>query len=439
MSQRDQSDPQAGSRRADRTVSLMALTGAFLTYCSMYAFRKPFTAGTYAGQSLWGIDYKILLVSAQVIGYMLSKFIGIKVVSEMPAHLRIRYILALIGLSWAALFLFGWIPRPWNIGALFLNGLPLGIIWGLVFAFLEGRRHTELLGAGLCVSFIVSSGMVKAAGLFLVDHLGVTEYWMPCWTGLLFLPMLLAGTWMLSRIPPPGIRDKALRSERGPMDGRQRRAFLRAFGPGIVLMVTVYVAITIFRDLRDNFAVELWTQLGYGDVPSLMVMAEIPIALAVFVLIGAMIYVQDNRKAFYLNLGIVLAGGFVLLGATWLFQRQLLPPAAWMILAGFGMYLAYVSFHTLLFERWMAYFRAKGNIGFLMYTADAFGYLGSVGILFLKHFGQPSDQWLTYIRRSGIVIGLLTVTLSLLAFAYFLQKERKPMPAGLRQAPRPTG
>ncbi|MEY3053378.1 MAG: hypothetical protein RLY31_3163 [Bacteroidota bacterium] len=439
MPRSDHSDERTAARRTDDwQVSLFALTGAFLTYCSMYAFRKPFTAGAYAEQDLWGIDYKILLVSAQVVGYMLSKFVGIKVISEMPANLRIRYILGLIGLSWSALFLFAWMPRPWNIAALFLNGLPLGMIWGLVFAFLEGRRHTELLGAGLCVSFIVSSGMVKAAGLFLMGNLGVPEYWMPFWTGLLFMPMLLGGTWILSRIPPPSVQDKALRSERVPMDGRQRRAFLRTFMPGVLLLVSVYVAITIFRDLRDNFAVELWEQLGYGDVPSLLVTAEIPIALAVFLLIGAMIFVQDNRTAFYLNLGVVLAGGLVLLSSTWLFQRSLLPPAAWMILAGFGLYLAYVSFHTLLFERWMAYFRARGNIGFLMYTADAFGYLGSVGILFIKHFGQPAGNWLAYTRRAGIVIGLLTVVFSLLAFAYFRQKEKRYIPKGLRQAAHPT-
>ena len=34
-------------------------SAAFLTYCSMYAFRKPFTAGTYQGLSLFGVDYKV--------------------------------------------------------------------------------------------------------------------------------------------------------------------------------------------------------------------------------------------------------------------------------------------------------------------------------------------------------------------------------------------
>ena len=67
-----------------------------------------------------------------------------------------------------------------------LNGLPLGMIWGLVFSYLEGRRQTELLGAGLSVSFIFSSGVVKSVGKVLMQDFGVTQMWMPFLTGLIF-------------------------------------------------------------------------------------------------------------------------------------------------------------------------------------------------------------------------------------------------------------
>ena len=52
----------------------------------MYAFRKPFTAGSYVEPSSFGgVGYKSILVTAQVLGYTLSKFIGIKVVAEVAA------------------------------------------------------------------------------------------------------------------------------------------------------------------------------------------------------------------------------------------------------------------------------------------------------------------------------------------------------------------
>ncbi|MDX2284132.1 MAG: DUF5690 family protein [Bacteroidia bacterium] len=417
--------PSLPAIRRDHTAAWVAMSAAFITYCSMYAFRKPFTAGVYADLQLWGVDYKSILITAQVIGYMLSKFAGIQVVSEMPPGRRIRAILLLIGFSWISLLGFAVSPYPYHAIWMFLNGLPLGMIWGLVFSFLEGRRTTELLGAAMSVSFIVASGMVKAAGRYVSAGLGASEFWMPFLTGLLFVPPLLLGLWMLARIAPPSAEDMAQRTQRTPMDRKQRAAFFRTFAPGIVLMVAVYVALTIFRDLRDNFAVELWTLLGFAGSPQVLLTAELPIGAGVLIIIALMIYIRDNRIALYANLAIIAAGGGLLVLSTFLYQRQLLSPAAWMILAGFAMYLPYVSFHTMLFERWIALFRYQSNIGFLMYTADAFGYLGSVGVLFLRHFGGSGQNWLTYIGSIAYLTGAAAVLLTLAGWAYFRQRARE--------------
>ncbi|MDX1906913.1 MAG: DUF5690 family protein [Bacteroidia bacterium] len=415
--------------RSGPALSLVAMLAAFITYCSMYAFRKPFTAGTFEGMTLGGIEYKIILITTQVLGYMLSKFIGIKIISEVRPVQRIGYILGLMGIAWAALLLFGVTPYPFNAIWLFVNGLPLGMIWGLVFSFLEGRRNTELLGAGMSVSFIVSSGLVKAVGKSLIDSWQVSEFWMPFLTGLIFVPSLLLGVWLLAQLPPPDTRDITHRTARTPMDRQQRGQFFRAFAPGIILLVTVYITLTIVRDLRDNFAVELWTSLGYPGTPQILLTAEIPIAVAVFGIIAAMIYIRHNGTAFYANLGIIALGGLLLMATTYLFEQGHLHPAAWMILTGFAMYLSYVSFHTMLFERWIAHFQHPGNIGFLMYTADSFGYLGSVGILFVKHFGTEAQSWLAYISTISYLAGGLTLLLSLLAWGYFLQRTPQPSPS----------
>lgn len=412
------------AKMAKTKITILCILGAFITYCSMYAFRKPFTAAMFEGLVLWGLDYKIILVITQVLGYMLSKFVGIKLVSEMPAKKRILSILALIGISWASLFLFAVVPYPFNFVFLFFNGLPLGMIWGIVFAFLEGRRNTELLGAAMSVSFVVASGLVKGIGRYLIDAIGVSEFWMPFVTGLLFVPPLFLGVFLLHKVPPPDANDIAHRTERVPMDKQQRWAFFNSFSVGIILMVAIYVALTIFRDLRDNFAVELWTLLGYGDVPRALVLSEIPIAIAVFLVIGFMMYIKKNGAAFYANLAIILIGGFLLVLSTFMFKADMLSPVYWMVLAGFAMYLSYISYHTMLFERWIALFRYKSNIGFLMYLADAFGYLGSVGILFYKNFGSKDVDWLSFILSVSYVVGITTIFFVLIAFLYFKKRER---------------
>ncbi|WP_367891376.1 DUF5690 family protein [Flavobacterium pectinovorum] len=170
---------------------LNASLASFGVYFCMYAFRKPFTVATFEGLEVFHIDYKILLIIAQVIGYVISKFIGIKIISELKANQRIFYLLGLIAIAEIALVLFAIVPKPYNIIFMFINGVPLGMIWGIVFSYLEGRKFTEILGVALSTSFIVSSGVVKSAGFFVMESLHFSEFWMPAITGLLFVGPLL--------------------------------------------------------------------------------------------------------------------------------------------------------------------------------------------------------------------------------------------------------
>lgn len=404
--------------------SVFAGLAAFITYFAMYAFRKPFTAGVYEGLMVGPFDYKIIAITAQVLGYTISKFAGIKVVSEMSPGKRVAAILLLMGVAWSALLGFAAVPAPYNLFFLIVNGLPLGMIWGIVFSFLEGRKFTEMLGATMASSFIVASGAVKAVGLGLVENQGVSEFWMPFMTGMLFVPALLLGTFMLRAIPAPNAADEVARTKRIPMDGDARKRFFMRFAPGIVLAVLIYIALTIFRDVRDNFAVELWKALGYGGQPEVLALAEIPIAVGVMIIIAFMSYVRSNRSAFYLNFVLIVTGGVLLLLTTTLFTSGSLDPAAWMIINGFGMYLAYIAYHTFLFERWIALFRYPSNIGFLMYVADAFGYLGSVGVLFVKNFSSVDVSWLDFFRELAFITGGAMIVLGLAGMAYFLLRER---------------
>lgn len=417
----------ASTKRIDFKFILHASSAAFITYLSMYAFRKPFTAATYDGFHLWGLDYKILLIITQLIGYTISKYIGIKLVSELTSRNRVKILIWLLAVAWFSLFLFAITPFPYNLPFMFLNGLPLGMIWGVVFGFLEGRKSTELLGAVMASSFIISSGLVKSVGRFVLDSWAVSEFWMPFVTGVVFLPILVIGVRMLSKIAPPDDHDKMLRTERVPMNSYERKIFVLRFAPGIVFSILVYVGLTIFRDMRDNFAVEFWSALGYSKTPELLVFSEVPIAISVLVIIALMILIRSNRLAFYSNHIITIFSGFLLLFTTWLFSIQRLDPVLWMIVAGFSMYLPYIAFHTLYFERWIAHFKYKSNIGFLMSMADAAGYLGSTIILLVKNFGAPQISWVAFFKSTALVIGFLMICFAIFAMYFFKRLETNPI------------
>lgn len=415
------------TRASPAAFTAYATAAAFATYFCMYGFRKAFAVGTYAGHLdvplLGALDLKSAFVIAQVLGYAASKFLGIKIVSELSPARRAGAILVLIGASELALLLFAIIPAPWSALALVLNGLPLGMIWGLVFGFLEGRKVSDLLGAGLCVSFIVSSGFVKTVGKWVMAT-GVSEAWMPFVVGLMFYPPLVLFVALLAQIPPPTAEDEALRTKRLPMDAASRRAFFAAYAPGLVALVGLYVLLTAYRDFRDNFAREIWDALGFAGAPEILTTAELPVALGALIAVAAIVFVKDNRKALLVLHGLMLAGAVLIGASTLAFDAGLIGPVAWMISVGLGLYVGYVPFNSVLFDRLIAAVGSVATAGFLIYVADAFGYLGSVGLLLTKSFAKPELSWLEFFRGMSYVTAAVTAVLYVVSAVYFARRTR---------------
>jgi hypothetical protein len=411
--------------------SIYAIIAAFSSYFSMYAFRKPFAAGSYTdieAVSLFGllINYKTLLIISQVIGYCTSKFIGIKLISEMPAERRGISIAIFIGIAWGALFLFAIVPAPWNILCMILNGLPLGMIWGLVFGFLEGRKVSEILGVGLSASYIMASGVVKGIGKTLLNA-GVPEFWMPFATGAIFVLPMVVFVFLLSSLPPPNAEDIESRTERAPMDSAARKAFFFQYLPGLLPLTTLYILLTAYRDFRDNFAVEIWEELGYSKSDSAAMLAgtEIPVTIAVLAILAFLMFIKDNRKALILVHIIMLLGTTLVGVSTFLFQIGIIGPATWMILIGLGLYAAYVPYGCILFDRMIAMVGAIATAGFLIYVTDSFGYLGSVVLMLYKDLGSPDLSWLEFFTIASYGTSVICTVLYIVSLIYFYRFDVK--------------
>ena len=297
------------------------------------------------------------------------------------------------------------------------------MVFGLVLSFLEGRRLTEALAAGLCASFIVAGGVVKSVGRWLIETHGVSEFWMPSLVGAFFVPPLLLSVWMLGQIPPPTKEDVALRSERVPMDRTQRKSFLRRHAFGLSGLFIAYVLLTVMRTLRDEFAVEIWSELGVKGEPSVFARSETLVMLGVVAVNGAAIRIRSHRLALIGSL-ILVAGGFgLVLLAFWGSSAGWLSPFAFMVLSGFGMYVPYVAFHTTIFERLLAAVREPGNLGFLMYVADATGYLGVVGVLAVKSWTSGVElEFLPLFTTLSLLIAVVTIGLMLGLVAHYRRR-----------------
>lgn len=398
--------------------TLWSIVAAFGTYFCMYGFRVPFKAGayeyTYSFSGNLQLDEKSIFVIAQVVGYTISKFLGIKFVSELPPNRRALAILGLIAFSHLALIGFGIAGRPWNVLFIFLNGLPLGMVFGLVLGFLEGRQTTELLAAGLCTSFILADGVMKSVGQTLIAPFG--ESWMPAVAGTVFIVPLLFFVWMLSQIPRPSHADESQRQVRTVMNRSDRWAYLHKYAWGLTPIMIVYLLANIIRSIRGDFARELWIDLGVeqAEFATRFTQSEIWVGILVLVINGSCVLFRHNGKAYLSSLSICAAGVLLMLSACFLQSYRMLDPLTFMVLVGLGLYMPYVAIHTTVLERFIALTREKGNLGYLMALVDSTGYFGYVMVLLARKFVKFEGNILQFFIVACTIAG----GISLLSIAW---------------------
>ncbi len=404
---------------------------AFTAYSAMYGFRKPFAAAAFEGQWFLGstVALKTAFIISQILGYTVSKYIGVKVCSEVLPDRRGWLLIRMILVSQAGLLLFAVVPGEWKVVAMFLNGLPLGMVWGLVVSYLEGRRCSDFVMAALCGSFIVSSAAVKDVGRWLMRDWGISETWMPAATGFLFLPVFALAVYLLASLPAPNDLDLAVRAPRGPMDRQARHAFMRRYAPGLVLLFVFYFFLMAYRDFRDNYGVEIFRSLGYGaDQTGLFTRAETPVAVGSLIVLALLNTVKNNRLALVLAFGFMTLGMLVLLGSTVAKDRQMIGGLAWMVATGLGTYLAFAPINAVLFERLMAATGSAGTAVFGIQLADAIGYTGSVIVQLNKDLGSPRETHLAYFSHFSLAMGIGGFILAVCGALYFHRATRPAPP-----------
>nr|WP_305049931.1 DUF5690 family protein [Elizabethkingia bruuniana] len=231
---------------------------------------------------------------------------------------------------------------------------------------------------------------------------------------------------MLEKIPPPTAEDIAEKSERVPMNRAERKKVFRQFALPFSFLILFYTLLTAFRDFRDNFARELWDSIGYtGDV-SVYSKSEIVVSLIVLLIFGALYFIKNNIKALYIYHYLLLLGIVTLAASTLLFQYHHIGAFIWMVSTGFGLYICYVPFNALFFDRFIAAFKIKGNAGFLIYLADSFGYLGSMLVLLYKNFSVGGISWLDFFCSGTYILSAIALLAVLYSYFYLNRKFNNP-------------
>ena len=230
----------------------------FLLYFAMNALRKPFAASKFdddLGEPLeWfntGMTLKTALVVFQILGYMISKFIAVKVTSEAKGK-QDYWLVGLCSAAMVSLLLFGIVGSFYpNLTPfiMFFNGLPLGLFWGMVVMYFEGRNGSDFTLVCFSISMIVSSGMVKDVGLTVLLNWGVSQYWMPAVVGAIFGPLFLACILGLNQLAPPSRQEVVEKGERTSMTTKDKWDYFVAYWPGLLALWVAVCFLTAYRDL----------------------------------------------------------------------------------------------------------------------------------------------------------------------------------------------
>jgi hypothetical protein len=405
--------------------TLFAAVASFCTYLCFYPFRRAYTAATFEELYFWGVHFKILIITAQVLGFAVSKGIGVKIVSEMKPENRAKGLLLFTGLSWICMLFFGLTPAPYNLIFVFLGSLPLGLFYGVILGFLEGRKNTDLLVAALTASFIIGSGFAKSIGKWVLSSFEVSEFLMPFVAdSIMYIPLAIS-VWFLAQIPKPSDADKHDRVERLPMNKNDRKAFKKEFGIGLALFIVSYVLLTAYREFRDNFMPEILQELGYGGQTALFTKTEIPIAIVVLLLMASMRWIKNHAKAFLVIQSLLLLGAIIIGVSTMLFQTQIINPILWLISVGFGAYVAYSMCNSIYFERMLAAFKYSGTVGFMITLADYYAYFGSLLVLFYKNYFQNKTTNVDFFIYGSYGLAASYFLMVLVSMFYFNKKAEK--------------
>lgn len=408
---------------SDLVFILWAGGAALLSYSLVYALRKPFTAASFDGLDAFGLDYKVLVTIVQILGYLIAKFVGIKLISELKKEHRMKFILASILVAELSLVLFGLLPAPYNIFAMFFNGLSLGCMWGVIFSFIEGRRTTDILASLLGISIVISSGVAKSIGLFVMNTLHVGEFWMPALIGAFALPLLALLGYTLNSLPQPTQQDIAEKSQRVTLNGKQRKELFRNFMPVLILLFVANLLLVILRDIKEDFLVKIIDMSGHSSW--LFAQIDSVVTLIILALFGMMVFVKSNIKVLVILLSMVVAGTATMSFVSLNYDTLQLSTVTWLFIQSLSLYIAYLCFQSIFFDRFIACFKIKGNVGFFIVTIDFIGYTGTVLVLMFKEFFNTDINWLDFYNQMSGYVGIICTVAFSCSIVYLVQRHKK--------------
>ena len=253
----------------------------------------------------------------------------------------------------------------------------------------------------------------------------VSEFWMPAFIGAFAFPLLSLLGWAMTRLPHPTKADMELRTERVALDRKGRSAVFKSFMPVLLMLFFANLFITVLQDLKEDFLVKIIDVKAAGLSSWAFAKIDATVTLVILILFAAMSMVKSNVKVLCLLLALVTCGCAVLSSVAFNYEAWNLPVTLWLFLQSLCLYTVYLSFQTLFFERFIACFRIKGNVGFFIITLDFIGYMGTVLVLVFKECFNPDVNWLQFYNFACSYVGIICSVSFACSAAYIVWRYRR--------------
>lgn len=138
-----------------------------------------------------------------------------------------------------------------------------------------------------------------------------------------------------------------------------------------------------------------------------------------------MVFVRSNLKALSILLGLIIASMVVMAVVSFGYEQLQLNAIAWLFIQSLCLYLAFLTFQTIFFDRFIACFKIRGNVGFFIAMNDFLGYTGTVIVLAVKEFFSPDINWTAFYNLMAGYVGIICFVAFVCSFIYLHQRYRR--------------
>ena len=177
--------------------------------------------------------------------------------------------------------------------------------------------------------------------------------------------------------------------------------------PFLVLLFVANLMLVVLRDIKEDFLVKIIDMNGQSSW--MFAQVDTVVTLIILALFGAMVFVKSNIKVLVALLGLVVLGTATMSFISFNYDSLQLDAITWLFVQRLCLYIAYLCFQSIFFDRIIAFI----------------GYTGTVLVLMFKEFAHVDINWLEFYNILSGYVGLICTVAFTCSMINLIQRNKK--------------